>query len=93
MTRLVKVFKGDRKPGAFLYVDFTDALDGVPEALLVQFGETTEVLSLQLTPDRKLARADAGDVLAQIEATGFYLQLPPAEGELVLPPQSDIGKS
>lgn len=93
MTRLVKVFKGDRKPGAYLYVDFTAALSQVPEALLVQFGETTEVLSLQLTPDRVLARADAHEVLTQIDAAGFYLQLPPAEGEMVLPPQSDSGKS
>jgi uncharacterized protein YcgL (UPF0745 family) len=93
MSRLVKVFKGDRKPGAYLYVDFADALERVPEALLVQFGETVEVLSLKLTADRNLPRADAQDVLTQIEVAGFYLQLPPPEGEVTLPPQPDHSQS
>jgi uncharacterized protein YcgL (UPF0745 family) len=93
MTRLVKIFKGERKPGAYLYVDFAELLSRVPEALLVQFGETSEVLSLKLSPDRKLARANASEVLTQIEAVGFYLQLPPPEGEVVLPPQHDTGQS
>ena len=93
MTRLVKIFKGARKPGAYLYVDFVEALTRVPEELLMQFGETVEVLSLKLSPDRKLARADANEVLTQIEVAGFYLQLPPPEGEVVIPPPADTGQS
>jgi uncharacterized protein YcgL (UPF0745 family) len=87
-TRLVKVFKGTRKPDAYLYVDFADELSRVPDALLSQFGETTEVLSLKLTAQRQLARADAAEVLSQIESVGFYLQLPPPEGTVVIPPQA-----
>ncbi len=87
-SRLVKIFKGVRKPDAYLYVDFVDELSAVPEALLVQFGETTEVLSLKLSPERELARADAAEVLKQIEQSGFYLQLPPPEGSVVIPPQA-----
>jgi len=89
-SRLVKIFKGARKPDAYLYVDFTDELSRVPEALLSQFGDTIEVLSLKLSADRELARADAAEVLAQIERTGFYLQLPPPEGTVVIPPQADV---
>ena len=77
MTGLVKVYKGSRKADTYLYVDFAEELSRVPEALLAQFGETEEVLALKLTAERKLARANAADVLAQIEAAGFYLQLPP----------------
>lgn len=92
-SRLVKIFKGLRKPDAYLYVDFAEELSRVPEALLTQFGETTEVLSLKLTAERELARADAKEVLAQIEQTGFYLQLPPPQGSVVIPPQTDIEPS
>lgn len=92
-SRLVKIFKGARKPDAYLYVDFVDELSRVPEALLSQFGETTEVLSLKLTARRQLARADAAEVLAQIESAGFYLQLPPPEGSVVIPPEQPVDRA
>ena len=40
------------------------------------------VMLLQLAPGRKLARADAQQVLAAIEEQGFYLQMPPTPDEL-----------
>ena len=36
-----------------------------------------QALSLDLTPDRRLARADAGAVRKSIEESGYYLQMPP----------------
>ena len=86
-SRLVKVFKGARKPDAYLFVDFAEELKRVPEALLAQFGDISEVMSLKLTAQREMARADAAEVLQQIETAGFYLQLPPPEGEVLIPPQ------
>ena len=83
MTRLVKVFKGSRKADTYLYVDFAEELSRVPAALLEQLGETTEVLALKLSRERKLARADAAEVLSQIESAGFYLQLPPPDDALL----------
>lgn len=85
MSRLIKVLKGSRKADTYLYVDFAEGLARVPPALIEQLGETADVLALKLTPERKLARADAAEVLRQIEAVGYYLQLPPATEE-VLPP-------
>jgi hypothetical protein len=61
----------------YLYVDFTEDLARVPAVLLEQFGAPHPVMTLKLTEDRKLARADAPQVLAQIERAGFYLQMPP----------------
>lgn len=63
----------------YLFVDAEADLAPVPEALLVRFGKPVEALSLLLTPERYLARADAGAVLAGIESEGFYLQMPPVE--------------
>ena len=81
--RLIQVFKGSRKAEAYLYVDKARGLADVPEVLLAQFGEPEPVMSLMLDPARKLARADAAEVLATIEAQGYYLQMPPTASELL----------
>ncbi len=78
--RLVKVYKTRRKPDMYLYVDFADDLGRVPESLLAQFGTPELALSLSLTPDKKLARAEASDVLEAIVEAGYFLQMPPTDG-------------
>ncbi len=83
MSRLVKIYKSPRKQDMYLYVDYTEALTRVPQALLDRFGEPQETLSLELTAQRSLARANAEQVLEQIESTGYYLQLPPGEPPVV----------
>ncbi|MNP10180.1 Protein YcgL [compost metagenome] len=67
----------------YLYVDKRDALQRVPEALLAVFGAPQHVFDLLLTPERKLAREDIGQVLENIEAQGFHLQMPPGEEEYI----------
>ena len=67
----------------YLYVDKARGLDDVPEALLQQFGEPQPVMTLLLGPERRLARADTVQVLAQIEVQGFYLQMPPTPEQLL----------
>jgi len=78
--RLIKVYKTRRKPDMYLYVDFREDLQRVPEALLAQFGTPELALSITLTPTRRLARADAAEVLSGIETAGYYLQMPPPDG-------------
>ena len=81
--RLVEIFKSPRKQEMYLYVDKANGLKDIPDGLLDQFGEPEPVMVLALTADRALARADAGEVLAAIEAVGFYLQMPPSAEELL----------
>ena len=83
MKRLCQIYKSPRREEMYLYVDKARGLDDVPEALLRQFGEPEPVMTLLLTPERKLARADTEEVLAQIEQQGFYLQMPPTADELL----------
>jgi len=83
MSLLCQVFRGSRKQEMYLYVDKARGLQDVPDALLDQFGEPTSVMILQLTPQYRLARADAATVLASIETQGFYLQMPPIAPELL----------
>lgn len=82
MKRICEVFRSPRKAEMYLYVDKAAGYKDLPETLLAQFGEPESVMTLLLTSDKHLARADAAEVLAKIESQGFYLQMPPTEAEL-----------
>ena len=81
--RFIEIFRGSLKAEAYLYVDKAKGLADVPEVLLSQFGEPETVMTMLLDPQRKLARADATEVLAKIEEQGYYLQMPPTAAELL----------
>lgn len=77
MALICQVYRSSRRQLTYLFVDRQRGLADVPEALLQSFGQPEEVMVLALTPSRKLAGAAATEVIASIEAQGFYLQLPP----------------
>ncbi len=83
MKTLCQIFKSSRQEEMYLYVDRQEGLERVPAALLAKFGDPEEVMTLVLTPQRKLARADAAEVLESISERGFYLQMPPTPEELL----------
>ena len=76
------VYKSRRKPDAYLYLRERDAFGIVPEPLRASLGVLEFVLAVELTPGRKLARADADVVRRNLESLGYYLQGP----DLVLDP-------
>jgi uncharacterized protein len=73
---ICSVYKSSKHDGMYLYVDKTQGLSRVPEALLNRFGEPKAAMTLLLREGRKLANADSEKVLAAIETDGFYLQMP-----------------
>ncbi|HSG60577.1 MAG TPA: YcgL domain-containing protein [Pseudomonadales bacterium] len=79
--RICKVFRCSKKQEMYLYVDAGEALTRVPEALLSQLGTVSLVMTMLVSEHKKLARAEASKVLAEIEEKGFYLQLPPPPEE------------
>ncbi len=84
MKKLCSIYKSLRDDGMYLFVDRDEGLERVPELLLARFGEPELVTTLVLTPERKLARTDAGTVLNSISERGFYLQMPPTAEEYML---------
>ena len=78
----IKVFKSLKKLDTYLYLDKSQNFEELPSALRDSFGQYELVLEMELSPERKLARADANQVLADIALKGFYLQLPPSINEL-----------
>ncbi len=77
MTLIVSIYRSPKKEGTYLYVEKARGLERVPEALLNQFGKPELAMTLGLTPERKLARADASKVIEAVTDQGFFLQLPP----------------
>jgi uncharacterized protein YcgL (UPF0745 family) len=78
MTKIViSIYRSPRKDGMYLYVEKRQGLKEVPEALLNLFGKPHHVADMLLTPERKLARAEASDVIMGIQTKGFFLQMPP----------------
>ena len=71
------IYKGAKRDEMYLYVDREDDFERVPPALLSALGDLELVMSLELDPNRKLARADVQRVIEELSQQGFYLQMPP----------------
>ncbi|MDA9826100.1 YcgL domain-containing protein [Porticoccaceae bacterium] len=89
---LCDIYKGNKKEEMYLYVNKSDGLEKVPEALLSSFGELAQVTTLVLSKTRKLARADILKVLEELRDKGFYLQMPPPKYPTSDQPPSSINK-
>ena len=74
------VYKSLRQFDYYLFVKKDDGFARVPETLKTLLGDLHEVTELTLHARRKLAQADVLEVMAQIEAQGFFLQMPPRQG-------------
>ena len=84
MKLICAVYKSPKKAEMYLYVDKKEGLARVPEALLERFGEPVEAMTLLVTPEKKMARVEAGKLLQEIRDNGFYLQMPPAKESYLL---------
>ena len=82
MKRICSIYKSPRRE-MYLYVDKREALKRVPEGLLGAFGAPQHVFDMLLTPERKLAREDAAQVLENIEKQPYHLQMPPPEDDYI----------
>ncbi|MCA0899329.1 YcgL domain-containing protein [Microbulbifer agarilyticus] len=74
---LCDIYRSPREQEMYLYVQKQEGLARVPDKLQELFGEPVHVTTLILTPERTLARAEAETVIKQLQAQGFYLQMPP----------------
>lgn len=74
---MITIYKSSKRAETYLYVLRNEQLARVPEELMVVFGQPIKVTDMLLTPDRKLARAKAENVLLALDEQGFYLQMPP----------------
>ena len=79
----ISAYKSPKTDELYLFIPEEVAPDTLPNELLVFFGEPQHVIDFELTPERKLARANPQEVLESIQSKGYYLQTPPSEKEKV----------
>lgn len=79
---LCAIYKGRRKPDTYLFVPVKDDFGAVLAAVLQSLGRLEHVMDLVLTPQRRLARAEAVAVMRHLLHQGCYIQLPPQDEEL-----------
>ncbi|MEM7401985.1 MAG: YcgL domain-containing protein [Pseudomonadota bacterium] len=70
------VYKSLKKADSYIYIEQKDDFEKVPQQLLQLFGTPEFALEFDLTEDRKLAVADAKQVMQYINEQGYYLQMP-----------------
>ncbi len=73
------IYRARGRPYTYLYVREMFDLETLPQPLRERFDLDDVVMELELTPDRTLAQADVHQVMAQLEDTGYFLQMPPEE--------------
>lgn len=81
---LVSVYKSPKKDEMFLYVPKADGLGKVPAPLLAMFGTPLHVMDMPLKPGRDLARVTGARLREELDAKGYYLQMPPPKEDYLL---------
>ena len=80
------IYKSSKKDEMYMYIARPDdteqqeqenPFEHIPETVLQAFGKATFVMHLELTPERKLARANVLHVLDSLQTKGFFIQMPP----------------
>ena len=82
-SMLCAIYKSAKKDGMYLYVEKRDQFDAVPDALRSAFGKPSFVMLFNLAGNKSLIHANNQDVMDQIKAQGFYLQMPKQEENLL----------
>ena len=86
------VFRSSKKDFTYIYLLQGHEYDDLPASLTSVFGEPILVMTLRLSPERKLAYEDVNQVMENLAEKGYHLQLPPQEdktGWLDLPDKKE----
>jgi uncharacterized protein YcgL (UPF0745 family) len=75
----VRVLAGKRKPDTYLFISAEMQTDDLPPELLSLLGELRDVIMLEITAEKQLARCTGAEVLEGLTNAGYYLQMPPGE--------------
>lgn len=70
------VYKSLKKDETYVFISSATALSDLPDELMKVLGQTEMVMTLKLTPEKKMARGTASEIISSIEKQGFHLQMP-----------------
>ncbi len=86
------VYRSSNRDFTYIYLRNGYSFDNLPRTLQNVFGEHQPVMTLDLTPERKLAYEDVNQVMKNLTDQGYHLQMPPTEdvtGLLELPEKEE----
>ena len=83
-SREVAVYRSAKKADTYLYLPAEDDLESLPKELASLFGRAIFAMELTITPDLKMSRLNAEEVLVGLQEKGYVLQLPPPSNSPVL---------
>lgn len=72
---LCHIYRSNLKLDTYLYLIDKDDFSVIPQELLRVFGQPEFSFSFDLTEERELAREDAAEVIENLSAQGYHLQL------------------
>lgn len=75
----VFIYRSEKKQDTYLYLPEKDKFDEIPETLIELLGELTFSFEFDIDENRKLIRAEATEVIKNIDEQGFFLQLAPSK--------------
>lgn len=70
------VYKSLKKDETYVFIPTETPLSDLPNELMTVLGQTEMVMTLNLTPEKKMARGNASEIMISIEKQGFHLQMP-----------------
>ena len=70
------VYKSLKKDETYVFIPTTSQLSDLPDELKSVLGETEKIMTLTITPEKKMARGTGADVIKSFEEQGFHLQMP-----------------
>jgi len=73
------VYASQRKPNTYVWLQTRDGFDVLPEPLTLMLGELRLAMEVELDDTRRLPQEDAKEVLANLAARGWHLQIPPGD--------------
>jgi len=75
------IYRCGKKDEMYLYLAAADDFSCLPDNIRTMLGELELSMQLDLNRERKLARVDVNDVMADLSERGFHIQLPPNRDE------------
>ena len=88
-TMQTHIYRSKKKEETYVFLARENGFDVLPPAIEARLGPWVHVMTIDITPGRKLARGNADEVRAHLTERGFYLQFPPAS--TIDPMTSDWG--
>jgi len=70
------VYRSAKRDETYVFIASTAELSELPKEILKMLGQAEKIMTLKLTPEKKMARGNASVIMKSIEEQGFHLQMP-----------------